>query len=331
MRISLCIAAFAFLAGPALSDVDRVIDQHILPGYASFAHETKLLTDTASGCDLPSLRVAWNDSFDAWLGVSHLNFGPVESQGRAVIIAFWPDGRGATPRSLAGLIADKDPIIGTAEGTAQISVAARGLFALEFLLYDPQFMPSEGASESYTCQLIAALSSDLAVLAASLESEWRGGYGKELRTAGETGNQTFLSLREARQRLYTALMTGLEFNADQRLGRPLGTFDRPRPERAEARRAGRSQRNVALSLAAMHTLATALSDAPIPVTDAAFERAIMLTDRLDDPDFAAANTMQGRFELEALQQAVRSVSNAVQGEIGVALGVSAGFNSADGD
>ena len=112
-------------------------------------------------------------------------------------------------------------MIATPEGVAQLSAAARGFYALEYLLYDAQF----GANDAYSCDLIRAVSSDLARMAGDVSAEWAGGYGETLRSAGAPENQTYLSEREGIQILFTSLLAGLEFNADTRLGRPLGTFD----------------------------------------------------------------------------------------------------------
>ncbi|MFD2739159.1 imelysin family protein [Sulfitobacter aestuarii] len=327
-HVAKLLAAALLLTGPARADVSTLIDRQILPGYAAFAEETHVLAQTAvADCSRRSLRPSWNATFDAWLRVSHLNFGPVAEQGRSVIVAFWPDSRGATPATLARLIADADPIIESAAGTAQISVAARGLFALEYLLYDPRF--TEGGQ--YTCDLIRALTSDLADVAEHIDTAWQKEFAETLRSAGAAGNSTYLTPREAQQALFTALVTGLEFNADQRLGRPMGSFERPRPKRAEAWRSARSLRNVTLSLAALRDLAAGLLDAPTPATDAAFERAIRLVAALEDPTFAEVATPQGRVRVEALQQAIHGARDAVLEEIGPELGVSAGFNAADGD
>ena len=245
----------------------------------------------------------------------------------AVAIAFWPDTRGATPAALSKLVAAEDPAIDSPEGAAQLSVAARGLYALEYLLYDPQI----AGGGDYDCRLTAALAGDLARTAAQIDAEWRDGFAATVLTAGEPGNAVFLSADEAAQAMFTSLMTGLEFTADQRLGRPLGSFERPRPTRAETWRSGRSLRNVQLSLAALHDFAASLADVPLPLTEAAFVRATQLAAQLDDPAFAGVAEPQGRLKVEILQQAVRAASEAAGAEIGAALGVGTGFNSADGD
>lgn len=326
MRLAL---AFALLSAPAFAGTDEAIDMHVLPGTAAFATASaELETAATADCRASALRGPWNTAFDAWLGISHLTFGPLEENGRALAIAFWPDTRGLVQKTVASLIEDQDPVVRDPAEFAQVSVAGRGLFALERLLYDPDIA---GYGENdYTCAFARAIAADLARMGAAIDVEWEQDHATRLKTAGNPDNETYLSPDEAAQTLYTALMTGLEFTADQRLGRPMGSFDRPRPNRAEARRSGRSLHNVTLSLAALRDFARALSDTPTPLTDAAFAEALDAAKR-PDPILADVSTVQGRIRVEALQQRVRAIRDAVEQEIGAALGVSAGFNSADGD
>ena len=325
MKIALLLA---LLATPAAADLNAALDAQILPGFAAFASQTAALRDAAAAdCTPATLHDPYNIAFDAWMGVSHLRIGPLEQGSRAIAIAFWPDERGTTPKALADLIAAQDPIIETTDGVAQISIAGRGLFALEFMLYDPDF----SEKSDYSCALIRALTADLAHLAADVQMEWEGGYAETLRSAGQPGNRTYLSQAEGNQALFTALATGLEFTQDSRLGRPLGTFDRPRPLRAEAWRSGRSQRNVILSVQALAGLADALSDGATPLTDAAVAKAVQLAAAFDDPAFAGVSDPSGRLKVEILQQAVIDLRDAILAEVGADLGVSTGFNAADGD
>lgn len=321
MKHALTLIA-AFVTTPAVADVDKVIDAQILPGYVAFAASTATLRNTAAAdCEATNVRPAWNTAFDDWMTVSHVRFGPVEQDGRAQTIAFWPDERGATPKALMALIAAPQTDI------AQVSIAARGLFGLEYLLYDPAFDTSDPA----TCTALRALTADLAVIAAAVADDWQDGYADTMRRAGEPDNTTYLAPREARQAIYTALVTGFDFDADSRLARPLGTFDRPRPTRAEAWRSARSQRNLELSLIALHNTATALADTPIPQTDAALTRAVQLVQTLDDPDLSGVADPQARLRVEILEQAVRTAQGAVTTELGSLLDVNTGFGVGDGD
>ena len=92
-----------------------------------------------------------------------------------------------------------------------------------------------------------------------------------------------------------------------------------------------SLRNVVLSLEALHDLAGTLSDAPLDATHAAFAAALKRAGSLDDPTFSNVTDPQARFYVEALQQTLRGVQEAVGNEIGQSLGVAAGFNALDGD
>ncbi|WP_102110445.1 imelysin family protein [Oceaniglobus roseus] len=313
-------------ATPAVAGVDEVIDTHILPGMDAFAEASAKLSDTAaSDCTAEAVRPAYQSAFDAWMGVSHLTIGPLEQGGRLLAIAFWPDAKGAGARTLGQMIATEDPAVDSPEAFADVSVAARGFFALDRLLYEDPY-----EAGSYTCKLVQAVAADLSRMAGEVDAEWHDSFAETLRTAGEPGNDRFLTRDEAVQALFTLLGTGLEVDHSQRLGRPMGTFERPRPERAEARRSGRSLRNVVLSLQALRRMADALADQPIPQTDEAFANALDAAD-FDDPVFAGAADPMGRFKLEALQQAIDTASRAVDGELGAQLGVTAGFNSLDGD
>lgn len=324
------ILALAFAASPAFAGVPEAVNDHILPMTASFSDAAETLSKSAeNSCSANALQDDFQAAFDAWLGIAHLRLGPVEQDGRALAIQFWPDTRGLVPRTVTRLIADKDPAAQSAEQFSEVSIAGRGFAALERVLFESEF--SDYASDSYTCTLVQAISADLAQMADAIDQEWREGYAQTVTGAGTSGNTTFLTEAEAAQALYTTLTTGIEFNADQRLGRPLGTFDRPRPTRAEAYRSGRSRRNVILSLEALHAFAQSLADGPTPQIDDGFDIALQTARDLDDPVFAGVEDPQGRLQVEILQQRINAILPAIANEVGVPLGVSAGFNATDGD
>ncbi|MDH2325673.1 imelysin family protein [Cereibacter sp. SYSU M97828] len=314
------LLALALMAAPALADTAAAVNTRIGPGYQRFAATTATLADAAGDtCARDVLIPLFNDAFDAWIAVAHIRIGPVEDAGRGLAIAFWPDTRGTGKRVLDELTQGTAPL----DGFERQSVAARGLFALERLLYDPAYSSARG------CDVIVAASEDLARMAAAILEEWYPFAGLML-SAGTAENHRFLTREEATQAIYTQIVTGLAFNADMRLGRPMGSFDHPRPERAEARLSQRSLRNLRLSLAAIE--ADALSLKPdIPRTFKAMEKARRFADRMDDADFAGVADPAGRLKLEILRQQLLAVSDAVEDEIGGALGVGTGFNAADGD
>ena len=321
------IALCTLCATPLHADVAEAVNDYILPGYAAFADATKSLNAAAQAdCTGSAVMSAYQTAFDAWLGISILRFGPAEVDGRSLAIQFWPDPKSLGSKAQAAMMRNQDPAVNDPAAFAEVSVAARGLMSLERLLYPTEPLPAG----DYSCALVRATTSDLARLASQIQTDWQTDFAAALQTAGATGNTRFTSKAEARQALYTALITGFEFVGDDRVGRPLGTFDKPRPDRAEARASGRSLHNVTQSLAALHQLAKALVPES-PVTDAAFTRAFAMAAKVQDPTFADVNTPQGWLKAQILQQAIWTVRDATIAEIGPALNVGIGFNAADGD
>lgn len=306
MRLTFIATALMLATVPARADVGALLDRHILPGLAAFADATGALADDAAAdCRAPALRPGLDAAFDAWLPVGDLRIEPSETG--ALSIAFWPDPRGFTQRTLARLVAEEDPVAG-----------------------DPTAF-AEYATDNYTCRLAATIAADLRRQAAALATAWTDGFAATLRSAGAPGNATYLSGDEALRAVYTQVLGGLEFTADQRLGRPMGTFDRPRPALAEARRSGRSLRHVILAAQAGHDMALALAGHDLPVTTAAMGRVRDAAGRISDPAFADIADPAARLRVEVLQQAVDGLHTAIAAELGTPMGIAPGFNAQDGD
>lgn len=317
---------------PALPQAAQAIQDQILPGFSALADSAARLADAAATDCSPTsapLVQAWGRAFDDWTRVSHLRFGPTETENRAFALAYWPDTRGTTPKILNKLFADKDPIITTPEGVASVSIAARGFYALEFLLFDPKYQADAG----YACALTRALTADVAATAATIERDWRESYAALMLSPGSEYSP-YHSAEEVNQELFKALSTGLQFTSDTRLGRPLGTFDKPRPTRAEAVRSGRSLHQVQLSLGALKQLAVILTRGnPALETEvtASFDTALAQAAALDDPVFAGVEDPSKRLKIEILQQTIDLIRQQELANIGDTLGVAAGFNALDGD
>ncbi|MBT3141240.1 peptidase M75 [Phaeobacter gallaeciensis] len=332
LRISALVLALT--TSVAHADLaDTILDDIVLPGFDQLAISGQALDAAAqTDCRAESepLRAAFGETLDAWTAVSHFRFGPTEVENRGFALAFWPDSRGKTPRALNGLIASQDPVVDTAESFATVSIAARGLYAMEFLLYDATI--STAGNSEYHCALTQAVAADIAATAQDLAADWHTRYAELMRNPTEGG--VYQSEAEVSQEFFKALNTGLQITADMRLGRPLGTYDAPRPKRAEAWRSDRSLRNVTLSLEALERLAMQLANTD-PEIEArlghSFATALTEAKGLDDPRFARVSDPSGRFRVEVLQRTVNDIRAVSTGYLGPLLGVSGGFNSLDGD
>lgn len=191
---------------------------------------------------------------------------------------------------------------------------------------------SNMGDEDDRCTLVQTVTTDIATTSAAILEGWQTDYAARLKSPDTSS--TYRSDEEVLQELFKALVTGLQFTSETRLGRPLGTFERPRPTRAEAWRSGRSARHVELSLAVLNDLAFRLSSDNAELSErieTSFEVAATLLSELDDPIFAGVGDPQTRFKVEVIQQSIYNIQAVVRDELGPTLGVAAGFNSLDGD
>ncbi|MCL3883155.1 imelysin family protein [Marivita sp. GX14005] len=329
------LTCLPMLAGAEEPDplLPRVIDTHVLPRIDALALESRDLAEAAEADCAPdafALREAYHEAFDAWVKASHLRFGPTEEGDRAFALAFWPDSRGATPRTLGQLIESRDPVAQSADTYADMSIAARGFYALEYLLYDDTLMAA--GDPDYRCMLVRTVTADIAQTAADIAADWHDGFRDTMLTPGPEAR--YRSGEETVQELFKTLTAGLQFTSETRLGRPLGSFDRPRPTRAEARRSMRSARHVRLSLTSLRDLALMLSAGNETLRtrfEEEFQTALDRLDAADDPVFAGVADPQSRLRLEIVQQAIDAIRETAEQDLGPSLGVAAGFNSLDGD
>ncbi|NIY71403.1 imelysin family protein [Marivivens donghaensis] len=326
---TILFALAATIATPVFADVDTVVDQKILPDFANFATSARAMADAAAEDCTPGAVVPhYQATFDAWMKVQHLRVGPTEEG--ALHVAFWPDDRGFVPKTLSGLIADEDPVINDAEDFATVSIAGRGLFALDMLLYDERF-DTYGA-DSYTCDLVAAIALDLATEAERQSTAWAEDYAPILKGDAPKADGKTMTEMDGFQVLYTQIISGIETLENVRIDRPLGEFDRPRPTRAEAWRSGRPLRNIDISLNAMVADALLLMGSDLPQTFGYLETAQATLEKISDPTLASIEEDSGEWlKLQILRDNVVNVKTAIEVEIGSVLGIEAGFNSADGD
>lgn len=316
----------------------RVVEAHIRPAYAAFARAADALREATDVCDAEAARRGFHAAYDAWMGAQHIAFGPVEAEARRFAIVFWPDERGAVRRGLDRLIGQEDPVVGDPAAFAAASVAVRGLSALERLLWTDEGPRDAALSAPYQCRLAAAIAKGLTVIAADLEAGWADGgeWARWIRTPGSEGNAIFLEPGDVAKEVFRSLDSGLEAVSALRLGRPLGTFDRPRPRQAEAWRSGRSMESIRRSLAGLEALAMDVVAPEIEPSLAAemaagFERARALADRAPDSFAPLADGPAARPRFEALQSRVRELQGRLRRDVAPALGVAIGFNSLDGD
>ena len=107
------------------------------------------------------------------MAVEHIRFGPVELLMRSYRFYFWPQARGKVTDATEDLLADTtvplDP-----DSFAQVNVAAQGLLALEYLLYEKLGDASAvQSSRARQCELLSAIAANMETMALEIADEWR--------------------------------------------------------------------------------------------------------------------------------------------------------------
>lgn len=270
---------------------------------------------------------ALKDTWLAWAPLDSYQFGPIEMTGAALSVNFWPDKKNFVGRALRDLLAQTDQAQRDPAVVAAGSAAAQGLPAIELLI-------TTGAP---ACPAIIGISGALRETAADLYAGWfdTNGWADLARAAGPD-NPVYLSAGEFTKTLYTALDFGLIRIAEQRLGRPLGTYRRSYPTRAEAWRSGLTAEIIDAQLAGIAEMVRDGFAGDVREPDRKWMLRVIgqardRIDRIGMPIPEAVEDPHSRVRVEALQSKVRHLRDVLAEDIGPGLGVDTGFSPADGD
>lgn len=312
--------------------INAIVEGQILSGFKELRDASDELFDASQAtCDVSgaNLRDTYEVAFLSWAKVSHFRFGPTEELNRGFALAFWPDPRGKTSKTLRGLIAAGDAAVLEPDTFNAQSVAIRGFYALDYMLYENSL--ADVGDADYRCALMRAVTRDIKRTTTELHAGWQA-YAPEL--LQPKTDSIYRTEQEVTGALFNAVLTGMQFTSEMRLGRPLGTPDRPRPKRAEARRSGLSRDLTREALKGTVVLAKSLASGDAELVER-FERLLTraendLAERTD-PSFANVSDPIGRLRLESIKTTVDDIWRMAALELGPLLGVAAGFNSLDGD
>lgn len=300
--------------------------------FGAFSTETQKLTDAAQAycageTDVQAFKDQFRATWLAWAPLDSYQFGPIENQGAALTVNFWPDKKNFVGRALRDLLKKTPEEQARGATVGGLSVGAQGLPAIEMLVY----------TDAPECPAIIGISGNLHAIAASLYDGWFGEYGwAELaRTAGPE-NPVYLNDSEFTKVVYTALDFGLTRIADTRLGRPLGTYERPNPTQAEAWRSGLTNDIIDAQLKGIEEVIRDGFAGDITETNRAwiykvFDQTEGRAESIGALISEAVQDPMARIRVEGLQSKVVYLKGEMAQEIGPNLGVETGFSAADGD
>lgn len=245
----------------------RMLDhlaRHVMwPTYAEFASATSLLPElTAQFCaalsveQLAALQQAWRRAVAPLQRSAAFRLGP--AIGLAAAVDFWP----SRPQVMQRVLGNPLPI--TAEFIESAGAAARGVSAIEYLLFDAdggnaaimaQFR--DGLKGERRCAYLGGLSQHLTQQAQFVANAWSpdgGNFVAELAKAGH-GSVVYPTVHAAVSDVVNRFIVALEKVYKDKLGRPLhGNGRAPWPDWVEAGRSGNSLDNIVENLRGLHAV-----------------------------------------------------------------------------
>ena len=325
-----------------------LVKTHALPRYERLATATDAFAGVAeafctgeSGADQERLRAAFHHAMDAWMGVQHLRFGPVDSRMRGFRFYFWPQARNKVGEAVAELVAAGEDDAALTARIGRTNVAVQGLLAAEVLLYDDRYLGADAKG----CGLLTAVAANMRTMATAILAEWREGdaFAKLMSTPGPD-NPHFEDHATATLAFFQGLHDSLQLIYDINLKPVIGdSAQSVRPVLAESRLSGRSQRNIVVTLEALQALylgegsaglgeLTAVAD---PKLDRLMRKAFRLTlataQSIEGPVEQVAADAALRPSVQKLAKQMQALKQIVRDRLAPALGLAVGFNALDGD
>lgn len=332
---------------------NMLVKQHIVPRYEALQlastdleMRSKALCVAADTTRLAQTRLAFHQTMDAWQGVQHIQFGPIENLMRNFSIQFWPDKKNLIGKQLNKLLKEQNPDRLTTDYFYKASIGVKGLPALERLLFGNTNIQAF-ADNSYRCQLTSAIASYIAENSRATLKEWDS-FASTIETAGSTDSY-YEDHKEAAVDMLKSLVEPVEVIRDLKILRPLGGVAKEgqqskiRPKRSESWRSERSLQNIQINIAALHQLYSGTDKTSVkqllakqgnPVlADEIEQQFIAVQAQLKQIPSPLIRTLQQEgnaaqlYQLSAaLKQLHLKLSTAMQ-----PLNIQLGFNSRDGD
>ena len=330
------------------AQIDAALNRVILPAYAHFeAQSTDFTRRMADFCTTPDanaltdIRSEFGDLALAFTGIEPYRFGPARQGNRFERLQYWPDRKGRGLRQVR-MVLSGEPATHTdiAELRGQ-SVAVQGLLALEFVLFGSESESLASDTGAYDCRYGMAIAGAIAETAKELNTGWKraDGYAALMQSPG-IENPIYRSAFEVMREILRSAGEQVQVVKDLKLRPALGdNWERANYKRAPYWRSGLTFTLLSANLAAAEKMIrqtgfeSLLEDGTRHIPDT-FATKLSMTRNI----FAASERIESAMATEDTYQKLRSADSVlneglslITEELPIALGVTMGFNSLDGD
>lgn len=353
--LSLLVASLATIAnaqsplspeeGRTLQDgLITTADAFILPAYEAQAAAAEALTVSLTAyCteagELENTHRAFADTFLAWQRASIIQVGPIMEAEGPMRVQLWPDPKGFSQRAIRTALRAEAPELLEKGGLEGRSIALTGLTALEYLLY------SDLKPESYACDLARAIGIFQSDLAEDLVVAWSPGSNyRDAFDSAVKGNALYANVDALMREFLSGTVVYVDRLRKFKILRGLGNrTGEARAERTEARLSGLGLQSIETSfqvLSELYGVPFGLFDIA-PDIGGSMEYFVLAETAASVA--GSLGIMEGSLvdiatEDGARAQDIRRVADLVlyhetflKSGFTDALGLSAGFTSADGD
>ena len=326
-----------------------LVESHVLPRYMQLASTTEKFSaavnkfcTTAALTEDDLVKAQFHQVMDSWMGVQHLNFGPIELFMRKYRFYFWPQARGKVLNAVREFVATDNEVGLGPSNISDSNVAIQGLLAAEGLLYKDTSL----RMSSMDCSLLSAIAENMRGMATDVIDDWRGGRVSFAQAIIQPKPQDgyYQEHRDATLDFFKSFHETLQLIAEVKL-KPVvaDSAEAVQPRFAESHLSGRSLLNIIHNLEALQALYIGEGEAGlgdlVKIVDTeldlllrkAFRLTIANARAIDRPLEDAAIDPVLRPKAEKLLIQVKALGQIVRGRLASALSVSVGFNSLDGD
>jgi predicted lipoprotein len=329
---------------------------HIVPRYTALANTAQQMqTASAVFCDiatpaqsdLDTLRTSWRSLTAAWQAIQWVKVGEVLEDNNLFRIQFWPDNNNAVERGVSNLLIE--PNIVTVADVARQNVGGQGIPALELLLYPINQSDSLLTSTNRVkrCEVVTAIAQNLTAITAAIRNDWSMS-GNNYANSVITGTGDFTSVKDSIEELVTNWLEHLENVKDEKILFPLGGQAPGVPLISEHFRGDASLDAIETNLLTFKALYTndtqtglydilrdtvsqpEIADQMLAAIDSSLSNITAIQQNFSSLE-AALNDSQGRTQLTAIVEDIRSIRDVLSSGFIQALDINIGFNSNDGD
>ncbi len=326
-----------------------VIDQHITPRYQQLATQAdKLLLANTALCQtldessLDASKKAYNLTMDAWQGIQHIRFGPVETLMRIFSMQYWPDKKNHIGKHLESLISSNDDTLLSSDRFYGLGISVKGLPAVERLLYADDALAKLKA-DPFRCKVNIRIAAYVAEMGRDIGLEWKTAMRPHFQQVN-SGDDYFEEDLEASTLILKALVEPLEVIRDLKIDRPLGKrADKVKYKRLESWRSARSLRNIELNISALEALYMGdgsnkdlanvqhlLEENDAKRIAHQFKALELQLEKIPSPLKESIKTEEGRKALLLASDMITRLHENLETTL-AANGIHLGFNSRDGD